>query len=144
MGLFQVGDERHERSVKLRNGDEVKVWLRELSAKDEDDKLQRMVSFNMKGDAGTVKTDIGKSRRFEIFKSVVDWEFTTDDQPLAPDGSNKLPINEQTIINLPNSIYQQLRRMIAELNGLPTDEEAEVDVETGDEKEAVEHPTTVP
>ena len=156
---FSVGDTEYKREIRLRKPpedanipDDVRaklrtkahIWLREMPENQRRRRGNTVIDqASTRGGRGGTRIRLDRQRRFDWDQSLIRWDFTTDGFEPEEDGSNALPMNQETIGELPGYISEQIQTHIDELNEEPGDDEDYTENEYGEQvKRVVEHPTS--
>jgi hypothetical protein len=124
MSFFAKGE--HEIVVTDPDGNEGRIWIKELNTKTEAQKLAKTVKFKMKGRKQDTKFDIVQDRLYDLYECIVRWDLKDDD-------GNDVPVTRQNIDNLGLYVSKQIRKELEKLHELPEDREEEDDEDDEDE-----------
>ncbi len=107
--------ELHPREIRLRSGNTVNVYLKEMSESQLRKRQNLIVDSNTtrgRGGAGQIRLD--RQRQFDFEVSIADWDFVDEN-------GEKLPINQDTFGKLAAYVSRQVSEHIDDLNASPED-----------------------
>ena len=128
MAHFFASKKEHEVVVTDVDGNEGRVYIRELTEKGENLKLAKSLKFRMKGGKQDTRFDLATNRAEDLYKCIKRWDFTDED-------GNPVPVTKENIDGLHLYVASQIRKAIDELNRLPEDRDKAYDADEDEDED---------